>query len=103
MGRTSFLWIEQFDRVLTLLSFIRAERTENWNLHLDSVRDMLPTFHAAGYIHYANATTLYLHEMERLNAVLPAGDFEQYVSFFSFLFFLQFAGNTNSVLAFGQR
>ena len=80
LGRTSFLWIEHFDRVLTLLSFIRAERTGNWNLHLDSVRDMLPTFHAAGHTHYARATTLYLQEMERLNEILPADDFEQYVS-----------------------
>ena len=60
LGRTSLLWIEHFDRVLTLLSFIRAERTGNWNLHLDSVRDMLPTFLAAGYTHYTKSTTLYL-------------------------------------------
>ena len=98
LGRTSFLWIEHFDRVLTLLSFIRAERTGNWNLHLDSVRDMLPTFHAAGHIHYVKATTLSYRRWDgsiRFYLLMTLNNMCRKV-------FLQFAGNTNSGLAFGQ-
>ena len=47
LGRTAKLWIQHFDRVLTLLHFIRAERTGDWALHIESVCKMLPTFHAA--------------------------------------------------------
>ena len=50
LGRTAKLWIQHYDRVLTLLRFIRAEWTGDWALHLDSVREMLPTFHAAGHL-----------------------------------------------------
>ena len=32
--------------------FIRAEWTDNWELHLHCVRQMLPHFHAAGHIAY---------------------------------------------------
>ena len=66
--------------MLTLLRFIRAERTGDWALHLDSVREMLPTFHAAGHLPYAKSAQLYLQEMERLEELLPADDFEKYIT-----------------------
>ena len=53
LGRTARLWIQHFDRVITLLRFIRAERTGYWDLHIMSVREMLHTFHAAVHLPYA--------------------------------------------------
>ena len=51
------------DMVALLRQFIEAERTGNWELHLQSLRDMLP-FHAAA-VHnlYVKSVNLYLQQM----------------------------------------
>ena len=80
LGRTAKLWIQHFDRVITLLRFIRDERTGDWDLHIMSVREMLHTFHDAGHLPYAKSAQLYLQEMERPEELLPADDFEKYIN-----------------------
>ena len=75
---TTKLWIRHFDHIMTLLCFIRAERTRDWDLHLDSVPDILPTFHAAGHIAYVKSGQLFLQEMEYIEELLPAEDFVEY-------------------------
>ena len=45
-----------------------------------SVREMLHTFHAAVHLPYAKSAQLYLQEMERLEELLPADDFEKYIN-----------------------
>ena len=80
LGRTAMLWITKLERVMTLLRFIRAERTGDWALHIETVREMLPTFHAAGHTAYAKSAQLYLQQMERLESVLPPTDFEKYTN-----------------------
>lgn len=47
--RTAKLWTEYMNMVDVLHRFLRAERIGNWNLHLQSVRDMLPYFAASGH------------------------------------------------------
>ena len=48
-GPTSKLWV-QYLRMITLLKdFIQAERMGYWNLHVDTIIEMLPYFHAAGH------------------------------------------------------
>ena len=47
--RTVTLWIQYMNMVDTLRTFIRTERTGNWNLHPQTVREMLPYFAAAGH------------------------------------------------------
>ena len=54
---TAKLWIQHFDRVITLLRFIWAERTGDWDLHIMSVREMLHTCHAAVHLPYAKSAT----------------------------------------------
>ena len=66
LGRTAKLWIQHFDHVITLLRFIWAERTGDWDLHIMSVRAMLHTFHAAVHLPYAKSAQLYLQEIECL-------------------------------------
>ena len=46
-----------------LRTFIRAERTGNWELHLEAVHDMLPYFAAAGHNPYAKSAYIYLQSM----------------------------------------
>ena len=42
------MWIQYMNMVDTLRTFIKSERTGNWNLHLQTVREMLLYFAAAG-------------------------------------------------------
>lgn len=80
ISRTSKLWIQHYDRVLTLLRFTRAERTGNWELHIHCVKSMLPTFHAAGHTLYAKSAQLYLQEMQRLEGLMPDEDFDNFTA-----------------------
>ena len=52
--------------VVVILKYIRAEREADWALHLDTVKDMVPLFFAAGQVHYARYTLYYLRTMEDL-------------------------------------
>ena len=54
-----------------LRRFLKAERTGNWRLHLQSVREMLPCFAAAGHKLYAKSTYVYLHTMTMLPETQP--------------------------------
>ena len=45
-SRTAALWIQYMDYVQVLKSFIFAERTSNWHLHLSSLSSMLNLFAA---------------------------------------------------------
>ena len=80
LGRTAKLWIQHFDCVITLLRFLREERTGDWDLHIMSAREMLHTLHTVGHLPYAKSAQLYLQEMERLEELLPADDFEKYIN-----------------------
>ena len=52
---TAVLWIQYMHMVDILCTFIRAERTGNWKLHLQAVHDNLPYFTAAGRNPYAKS------------------------------------------------
>ena len=52
--------------VFVILRYIRAEREADWALHLNSVREMMPLFFAAGHTHYARYALYYLRTMEQL-------------------------------------
>ena len=43
--------------------FIRAERTGNWKLHLQSIQAMLPYMAASGHNSYTKSGMLYLQQM----------------------------------------
>ena len=59
-------------RMIDLLrTFIKAERTGNWNLHLRTVCDMIPYFAAAGHNLYAKSAYIYLQIMENLKEKHP--------------------------------
>ena len=57
--------------VLTALRFIRAERDGIWQLHLSSLAEMLPYFHAYDHTNYARWATVYLADMQLLPETAP--------------------------------
>ena len=70
-SRTSKLWLEYINMITLLCNYISAERTGNWLLHLQCVRQMLPYLAAAGHNHYTKSGSLYLQSMLQLNENNP--------------------------------
>ena len=77
-GRTATLWINYFMLVSIIRLFICAERTGNWWLHVHSVKQMLPYFHAAGHLAYAKSAHLYIQQMMELHNVMPEKEYKQF-------------------------
>ena len=57
---TAKIWLQYMDTVCLLKNFIHAERTGNWQLHLQSIFNMLPSFAAAGRRMYSKSAHIYL-------------------------------------------
>ena len=70
-SRTAKYWIQYLHYIQNLKDFIRAERTGNWKLHLQSVRKILNIFAATGHVHYAKSACLYLQQMMELETDYP--------------------------------
>ena len=49
-----------------LRTLIKAERTGDWNLHLQTAQAKLPYFAASGYNLYTKSARIYLQEMSKL-------------------------------------
>ena len=76
--RTAKLWVQYFHTVTLVRQFIRSERTGDWYLHLETIRKMLPLFHASGHLHYAKAAHLYHQEMCSLHDIMDKEEFQAY-------------------------
>ena len=70
-NRTAKLWIQYMDMVSILQQFLRAERTGNWELHLITLRKMLPYFAASGHNLYLKSAHIYLQSMLQLPETNP--------------------------------
>ena len=57
-SRTSRLWINYIIYINIVKTFIRAERTGNWDLHLTVVANMIDLFAATKLIHYCEKCSL---------------------------------------------
>lgn len=66
--------------VTSVKLFIKAERTGDWNLHLNTIEEMLPFFHASGHFNYALSAQLYLQEMKDLQVRMNPREFRQFVT-----------------------
>lgn len=69
--RTSQLWFQYMDMIYILRRFIKAERTGNWELHLQTVKDMLPYLAASGHNMYVKSSRVYLQQMDNLKTTHP--------------------------------
>lgn len=78
-GPTAKLWIQYFCMVTIAKQFIEAERTGNWELHLSSIEQMLPFFHASGHFNYALSSQLYLQDMCQLQSKMNFRDYSNFV------------------------
>ena len=70
-SRTSALWCSYVRYVSIIQDFIRAERTNDWNLHVLSTNAMLNLFAATGHNNYAKSTRLYLQSIAELEKNQP--------------------------------
>lgn len=70
--RTAVLWMIYMRMINILRKSIKAERTGNWSLHLQSVYDMLPYFAATGHILYTKSAYIYLQMMQDLKVKNPS-------------------------------
>lgn len=70
-SRTAKLWLQCLSYVGILKQYIRAERTGNWSLLLQSLGKMINLFAATGHIHYAKSGRLFLQEMLRVKTDYP--------------------------------
>lgn len=48
-NRTAVIWLQNMEMIDILRAFIRAERTANWELHLQTISEMLPYLAASGH------------------------------------------------------
>ncbi len=80
ISRTAKLWMQYYDQVTLMHHFVSAERCGDWALHLDTVREMMPHFHAAGHFAYAKYAHLYLQEMSELEDKMATDEFRQFTS-----------------------
>lgn len=79
-SRTAKLWVTYLKQILLMLNFIRAEKTGNWELHLATITEMMPLFHAAGHTLYAKSAQLYLQQMNNLQRVMSADEYEKFTT-----------------------
>ncbi|CAG2201846.1 unnamed protein product [Mytilus edulis] len=70
-NRTSKLWLQYTEMMQILRQFIKAERTGDWELHLKSVKDMLPYLAASGHNLYTKSAYVYLMMMQQLEIDHP--------------------------------
>lgn len=78
--KTGKLWIEYLKMVRTLLLFLRAERTGDWELHLFCISKMIPVLHSGGHTAYAKSTRLYLQQMRQLSNLMDPHQYVKYTS-----------------------
>lgn len=70
-GRTAKLWGKYLEMISIFKTFLKAERTGNWELHLKCVRNMLPYFAASGHNLYTKSSYVYLTDMQSLANTHP--------------------------------
>ena len=58
MGQTPALWVQYLEMTLTVNQFIRAEKTGDYKLYLQSTRAMAPIFASTGHLNYVKASRL---------------------------------------------
>jgi hypothetical protein len=78
-GDTAKRWVQYFEMLILVKQFIEAERSGNWQLHLETMQKMLPCFHASGHFPYAKSAHLYLQDMFGIKECITPKEYEEYV------------------------
>lgn len=77
-GPTSQLWVQYFKLICLLQKFIDAERSGNFNLHIEMVQQMIPFFFASGHHLYAKACLLYVQQMLNLRNIMDVIEYDKF-------------------------
>ena len=77
-SRTSKLWLNYTQYISIVQPFIRAERTSDWKLHVETTTHMLNLFAATGHNRYAKTCRFYLQSAISLEKDHPH-IFEQFM------------------------
>lgn len=75
-GPTAKLWVQYFRMISLLKCFIQAESMVDWQLHLETMQQMLPYFHACGHSLYAKSSHLYLQDMFALEEKMDTNEYD---------------------------
>ena len=70
-GKTPAFWVAYQDRALLLLRFLRATKTNNVQLHIACLYDMIPLFFATNLQNYARYGTFYILQLLNLHHSHP--------------------------------
>ena len=65
-AKTADLWLQYMQMVDLLRMFMKGERLGNWDLHLQSLYEMLPYFAASGHRLYLRSVHIFLQKMAKL-------------------------------------
>lgn len=81
-------------------NFIQAERTGDWNLHLQTLQSMLPYFHATGHNNYTKFDHIYLQDMYKIEEKMNVFEHQKFTEeeFFTVRCGEQFCTDTWSVM-----
>ncbi|ELU11371.1 hypothetical protein CAPTEDRAFT_211864 [Capitella teleta] len=77
-SRTARLWLNYMEQVSLIKLCIYAERTGDWVLHLNSIRQIIPYFHAAGHLAYAKSARIYPQQMQALQSTMNETEFGKF-------------------------
>lgn len=77
-GPTAQLWLQYFQFIFVSLQFLEAECLGNFYLHLQTVREMLPVFHASGHFANAKCGQMYLQDAEALSQTMSVDEYYLY-------------------------
>lgn len=70
-GPTAAFWSSFISMMNLLLAYTRVTKIGNWDMHLQSTRQMIPWFFAYDRPNYSRYVTYYLAEMEQLPETHP--------------------------------
>lgn len=75
---TCKLWVQYCQMVFIVKDFLYAEKSGDWEIHLQTIERMLPFFHATGHFSYAKFAQLYLSDMRALATKMDSEEYEKF-------------------------
>lgn len=73
-GPTAQLFLQYFDSIVLVMNFYHAERSGNFKLHLECIKQMIPIFCTTGHNNYAKSALLYYQDMVGLQSLIGFTD-----------------------------
>lgn len=70
-SKTIKLWLGYQEMVTLAMSLLKADRTGNWQMHLQTLFECLPIFAAAGHFNYLKSVYYYVQRMLQLEYHQP--------------------------------